>query len=46
MDDLYRDYILELLLDQTTAGLPYDDCVGVTYQQLHDDPETALGEAR
>ena len=39
-----RDYILELLLDHTTAGLPYEDCVGVTYQQLHDDPDTALGE--
>ncbi|MDA2891588.1 phosphate acetyltransferase [Mycolicibacterium sp. BiH015] len=39
-----RDYILELLLDHTTAGLPYDDCVGVTYHQLHEDPEAALGE--
>lgn len=39
-----KDYILELLLDHTTAGLPYDDCVGVTYQQLHDDPDAALGE--
>ncbi len=38
------DYILELLLDHTTAGLPYEDCVGVTYQQLHDDPDAALGE--
>ena len=24
-----RDYILELLLAHTTAGLSYDDCVGV-----------------
>ncbi|VEG51429.1 phosphate acetyltransferase [Mycolicibacterium aurum] len=39
-----RDYILELLLDHTTADLPYDECVGVTYQQLHDDPDAALGE--
>jgi phosphate acetyltransferase len=39
-----RDYILELLLDQATAELPYDDCVGVTYQQLHDDADAALGE--
>ncbi len=43
-DGLRRDYILELLLDHTTAGLPYGDCVGVTYQQLHDDPDAALGE--
>src|SRR5689334_9790901 len=30
-----RDYILDLLLAQATAGLPYERCVGVTYQQLH-----------
>ncbi|SRX79801.1 putative phosphate acetyltransferase Pta (phosphotransacetylase) [Mycobacterium tuberculosis H37Rv] [Mycolicibacterium parafortuitum] len=39
-----RDYILEMLLDHTTAGLPYEDCVGVTYQQLHEDFDAALGE--
>jgi len=39
-----RDYILELLLAHTTAGLPYDDCVGVGYQQLHEDPDAALGD--
>jgi len=39
-----RDYILELLLEYTTAGLRYEDCVGVSYQQLHDDPDTALGD--
>ncbi|KWX67391.1 phosphate acetyltransferase [Mycobacterium sp. NAZ190054] len=39
-----RDYILELLLDHTTAGLPYEDCVGVGYQQLHDDPDAALAD--
>ncbi|WP_246231063.1 phosphate acetyltransferase [Mycolicibacterium sediminis] len=39
-----RDYILELLLAHTTAGLDYEDCVGVSYQQLHDDPDTALGD--
>lgn len=39
-----RDYILELLLAHTTAGLPYEDCVGVGYQQLHEDPEGALAE--
>nr|WP_090340747.1 phosphate acetyltransferase [Mycolicibacterium malmesburyense]CRL70247.1 phosphate acetyltransferase [Mycolicibacterium malmesburyense] len=38
------DYILELLLDHTTAGLSYDDCVGVGYEQLHDDPDGALAE--
>jgi phosphate acetyltransferase len=39
-----RDYILELLLAQSTAGLPYEDCVGVSYQQLHEDPDTAIGD--
>ena len=39
-----RDYILELLLAHTTAGLPYEQCVGVSYQQLHDDPDTALAD--
>jgi phosphate acetyltransferase len=39
-----RDYILELLIAHTTAGLSYDDCVGVGYQQLHSDPDAALAE--
>ncbi len=39
-----RDYILELLLDHTSAGLRYEDCVGVSYQQLHDDPDAALAD--
>ena len=37
-----RDYILELLLQHTTAGLLYEQCVGVTYQQLHADSDTAV----
>ncbi|MGE2726490.1 phosphate acetyltransferase [Mycolicibacterium pulveris] len=39
-----RDYILELLLAQATADLSYEDCVGVSYQQLHDDPEAAIAD--
>jgi phosphate acetyltransferase len=39
-----RDYILDLLLPQTTAGLPYEQCVGVNYQQLHDDQDAAIAE--
>jgi phosphate acetyltransferase len=39
-----RDYILELLLAHTTAGLSYEECVGVGYQQLHDDPDSALAD--
>lgn len=37
-----RDYILELLLEHTSADLPYEQCVGVTYQQLHDDRDGAI----
>lgn len=37
-----RDHILELLLTRTTAGLSYEQCVGVTYQQLHADSDAAI----
>ncbi len=39
-----RDYILELLLAHSNAGLSYDDCVGVSYQRLHADPEAAIAD--
>jgi phosphate acetyltransferase len=39
-----RDYILELLLAHTTVGLSYEECVGVGYQALHDDPDSALAD--
>ena len=39
-----RDYILELLLAHATAGLPYERCVGVTFQELHSDPDAALAD--
>ena len=39
-----RDYVLELLLAQTNVGLPYEACVGVTYQQLHEDQDAAIAE--
>ncbi|BBX98473.1 phosphate acetyltransferase [Mycobacterium lacus] len=39
-----RDYILELLLEHTTAGLSYEQCVGVTYQQLHADSDAAIAD--
>lgn len=37
-----RDYILELLLSRTTAGLSYEQCVGVTYQQLHAEGDAVI----
>ena len=39
-----RDYILDLLMDRDSVDLPYEDRIGVTYEQVHDDPETAIGE--
>lgn len=39
-----RDYILELLLASATAGLSYDESVGVSYQQVHEDPDVAIAE--
>lgn len=37
-----RDYVLEMLLDHDGVGLSYEDCVGVTYDDVRRDPEAAL----
>ncbi|MGK2880405.1 MAG: phosphate acetyltransferase [Mycobacterium sp.] len=42
--DEERDYILELLLAHSTAGLEYEKCVGVGYEQLHADADVAIAE--
>ena len=39
-----RDYILDLLLAHSTADLPYERCIGVDYQQLHDDRDGAIDD--
>ncbi|MCU1406021.1 MAG: phosphate acetyltransferase [Glaciihabitans sp.] len=36
------DYVLELLLAHTSLDLPYEDCIGVSYDRVHSDPEAAL----
>jgi phosphate acetyltransferase len=38
------DYILELLLHHATADLSYEESLGVSYEQVHEDPELALSE--
>jgi phosphate acetyltransferase len=38
------DYVLELLLDHDSADLNYDECIGVTYEHVHADPDGALTE--
>ena len=37
-----RDYVLELLLAHDGVELTYEQCVGVTYEEVHADPEAAL----
>lgn len=37
-----RDFVLELLLAHDGISLDYDDCVGVSYEEVHDDPDAAL----
>ena len=37
-----RDYVLELLLAHDGVDLNYEECVGVTYEDVHDDPDAAL----
>ncbi|NED99695.1 phosphate acetyltransferase [Phytoactinopolyspora halotolerans] len=37
------DYVLELLLEHDGTDLPYDACAGVTYDDVHADPDAALG---
>ncbi len=37
-----RDYVLELLLSRDGVDLDYDECVGVSYEEVHEDPEAAL----
>ncbi|WP_022882742.1 phosphate acetyltransferase [Gryllotalpicola ginsengisoli] len=37
-----RDYVLEWLLANQTAELGYDEAVGVSYDEVHADPESAL----
>lgn len=37
-----RDRVLELLRTRATAEVPYEACIGVTYEEVHDDPDAAL----
>lgn len=37
-----RDYVLEMLLEHASARLDYETCVGITYPELHENPDAAL----
>ncbi|MFD0365361.1 phosphate acetyltransferase [Nocardia sp. GCM10030253] len=38
------DYILELLLEHSTADIDYVQATGVTYDQVHADPDAAISD--
>ncbi|MET0735705.1 MAG: phosphate acetyltransferase [Microbacterium sp.] len=38
-----RDYVLEMLLAHDGVDLDYDMCIGVTYDDVRNDPDAALG---
>ncbi|WP_020579082.1 phosphate acetyltransferase [Actinopolymorpha alba] len=42
--DQDTDSVLELLLEHDGVDLGYDQCIGVTYDDVHADPDRALGE--
>jgi phosphate acetyltransferase len=37
-----RDYVLDMLLDHDGVDLPYEVCIGTTYDDVRTDPEAAL----
>ncbi len=37
-----RDYVLDLLTSHEAVTLSYDECAGVTYDEVHADPTAAL----
>lgn len=39
-----RDYILDLLIEYSSADISYEDSIGVTYEQVHADPEGSIAE--
>ncbi len=41
-DRVERDRVLELLLARASADVEYERCIGVTYEEAHEDPEAAM----
>ena len=37
-----HDYVLDLLVSHEAVQLSYDECAGVTYDDLHADPDAAM----
>ena len=41
--DAGGDYVLDLLVGHDAVPLSYDDCAGVSYEEVHADPAAAMG---
>jgi len=39
-----RDYVLEMLLDHLLVDLDYEECIGVTYDEVRHDADAALSK--
>ena len=39
-----RDYVLEMLLDHAGVDLAYDECIGVSYDEVRHAPDAALAK--
>ncbi|GAB3119434.1 phosphate acetyltransferase [Glaciibacter psychrotolerans] len=37
-----RDYVVDLLIGHDSVDLAYDECIGVTYDEVHEDADAAL----
>ena len=40
--EVERDYVLDLLVSHEAVQLTYDECAGVTYDDVHADPDAAM----
>ena len=40
--EVERDYVLDLLVSHEAVQLTYDECAGVTYDDVHTDPDAAM----
>ncbi len=42
--DAENDHVLKLLLSQLEQEISYQDCIGVSYKEVHESPERALSK--
>jgi phosphate acetyltransferase len=39
-----QDWVLELLIEKSDSNVTYKDCIGVSYQEVHKNPNQALAD--